>query len=991
MSHRVESVQWTIDHFHRPWGVCCSPTDVMNKYHYVFTLPKQFLRHRATSFTHFRSNEESKKMMICFHFFLDFMQAMVSAQDKKDPQARGKNTLGFVEWCPGTQSKTELETAGWRIHVFVDRGINEMEVLDSFVKKLTKEVEKLEYKRRKVPSHYRINTMASYGANIFTVYSGKAGNFEELYQNLSSGCSVSPSSLFEMKELEDSIYSLDDYKDETSSFVFPGSEFVRIDTEKINVKNFSTRRLPDHVMFSLAKPEIRVIRDENRIEFLPHRYYRSYDVALCDFEEFVQSQGDRFIINEAGFTREVFNIGEVTYCKPLHTAGVWLDSQSIEDFTGEVSTAYEKMRQNQHDVSTIDHITLTAMLKEDPHTYIEEEFLTHVYNDEDCFASKPIKAVVRWFHKEYDPSMITPWPFFHEGMSVIGHRAAFVMEMYHHLYQVSSAHRAVYWAHIARLDAFRHEHNLHLNACWTGDAATSKSYTLTMLEKNSIGETVSNRTYDTDKADAIDSDANHVVSMFDEAPPGMFKDPKKKGPLEALKNRLTSMKTTHRRLFTNEETGIREQIESTSSNIGCLLGATNESRSSFDPALQTRFHFFEAEKALNTKHSVANCQHAAATMGEVQKKKKKQAIMFHKFEQGFVALTWQFVRMGRIKEPNTTAVGIVTRQFEKILSTKYDIHIESRTVERIKRLSQNLAIVRAKQILYYTNTGKFANVPFHPSQIKFAEQYMICTEEIVMHAIGLEFDTIVSRNRRRVLKKIWDMHTENENYKQNDQGNEDPNYLAVEGNIVNISRRLLNALVEDDIHVSGCNILTIFNEIRTQTLFCNGYTHAQNNFHDGYPGYDDTKKRWAAMEEGGGWLHLHLELFKDIRTSQVETNIYKVCLQEMMHEYTANKKIVLGMNIFDSKEPNVWDTLEMKPKNGRILEMTQGIGKQEDPYDIIGETEDLDEELEEDLDVYVTKVHSKDVGYHFDLYQPHSNDWKAYRLPYPYRPSKRKR
>ena len=121
------------------------------------------------------------------------MQAMVSAQDKKDPQARGKNTLGFVEWCPGTLSKTELETAGWRIHVFVDRGINEMEVLDSFVKKLTKEVEKLEHKRRKVPSHYRINTMASYGANIFTVYSGKAGNFEELYQNLSSGCSVSAS------------------------------------------------------------------------------------------------------------------------------------------------------------------------------------------------------------------------------------------------------------------------------------------------------------------------------------------------------------------------------------------------------------------------------------------------------------------------------------------------------------------------------------------------------------------------------------------------------------------------------------------------------------------------------------------------------------------------------------------------------------------------------------------------------------------------------
>ena len=71
--------------------------------------------------------------------------------------------------------------------------------------------------------------------------------------------------------------------------------------------------------------------------------------------------------------------------------------------------------------------------------------------------------------------------------------------------------------------------------------------------------------------------------------------------------------------------------------------------------------------------------------------------------------------------------------------------------------------------------------------------------------------------------------------------------------------------------------------------------------------------------------------------------------------------------------------------------MTQGIGKQEDPYDIIGETEDLDETLEEALDVYVTRVHSKDVGYDFDVYEPNPNDWKSYTLPYPYRANKRKR
>ena len=109
------------------------------------------------------------------------------------------------------------------------------------------------------------------------------------------------------------------------------------------------------------------------------------------------------------------------------------------------------------------------------------------------------------------------------------------------------------------------------------------------------------------------------------------------------------MKTVHRRLFTNEETGIREQIESTSSNIGCLMGATNEARSNFDKPLQTRFHFFEAEKSLNTKHSVSNCQHAAETMGPVQKQKLEAAVMFHKFEQGYVALVWQFIALDASK------------------------------------------------------------------------------------------------------------------------------------------------------------------------------------------------------------------------------------------------------------------------------------------------------------------------------------------------------
>lgn len=994
----IQDIRWSVDGFHRPFSVACSTTPGVNRYHYVFTLPARVLRHKATNFAHFRSSHEAKQYKLCFHFFLDFINAMVACCEKKKPMASGMNTLGFIEWCPSGESKTQLKTAGWRIHVFVDRQYSEMTVLKRLVSQFSKECEKLHKSRKPVPEHYRINTLASYASAVYSVYSGKVGNVEQLYQNIESGCSVSPSALFCMKDLEGSIYGLDDYTNDTNEFVFPSFNFMRLDTESISVKHFSSRKIPDHVLFSIAKPEVRISRSSGFcVEFLPHRYYKEFQLNTEDeLNEFTETWGHNYNIFEEGSTRNVFDIGEVTYSKMKSTC-VWMETRGMDEMMGPASTAYEKMIANQHDLDTMDHITLLAMEKEDKHAFIEEEFLAHVYNDEDCFASLPLKAVIRWFHKEYDHSMIRPYPLVHTDMSVFGHRACILMDMYHHLYQVSSAHRVCYWIHVARCDAFRHQHNLHLNCVFAGDAATSKSYLLWLMEQNSVNKTVSMRTYDTDKSDAIDSDKDHVVSCFDEAPPGFFKDPKKRGPLEALKMKLTIMKTVHRRLFTSEETGIREQIESTSSNIGCLMGATNEARSNFDKPLQTRFHFFEAEKSLNTKHSVSNCQHAAETMGATQKKHLEAAVMFHKFEQAYVALVWQFIRLGRLKEPNTLVVGIVTKRFFEILKREYDTSVGSRTIERIKRLSQNLAIIRAKQILYHTLTGKFANVPFHPSQLPAAEEHMLCTEEIVLHAIGLEFDAIVSRNKRRILEKIWKMHKKNETYKADDKGDDDVNYVCIDGNVASFSKRLMNAMLEDSVHVSVCNIRTVFEEIKDQTISCEEYSHGSDTFGDGLPGYAtdsggaNSLKRWAAMEEGSGHIYLHIELFKDLRTSNQELNIYKLTVMKMMHEHTRKKKLVLGMNVFDRNEANVWDTVDFGPKQGTIIHMSSGIGEVDDPYNVIGDTDDLSEDLTCDLDEYATDAHASDVGYEIEMYTPHTDDWSVRRIPYPYRGNKRKR
>ena len=88
---------------------------------------------------------------------------------------------------------------------------------------------------------------------------------------------MSPSAAFSLKEMPRSIYSISDYSNDSDEFVFPSSNFLRLDTARINVNDFTKKVLPCHMMFSVAKPEIR-LRQQNtcyEVEFLPHRYFHT--------------------------------------------------------------------------------------------------------------------------------------------------------------------------------------------------------------------------------------------------------------------------------------------------------------------------------------------------------------------------------------------------------------------------------------------------------------------------------------------------------------------------------------------------------------------------------------------------------------------------------------------------------------------------------------------------------------------------------------------
>ena len=62
--------------------------------------------------------------------------------------------------------------------------------------------------------------------------------------------------------------------------------------------------------------------------------------------------------------------------------------------------------------------------------------------------------------------------------------------------------------------------NMHVNICFTGDGATSKSHQLDIAEMLSIPGICEVLTYQTTKSEAQDADANHVRYIFNEAPVG---------------------------------------------------------------------------------------------------------------------------------------------------------------------------------------------------------------------------------------------------------------------------------------------------------------------------------------------------------------------------------------------------------------------------------------------------------------------------------------
>lgn len=217
--------------------------------------------------------------------------------------------------------------------------------------------------------------------------------------------------------------------------------------------------------------------------------------------------------------------------------------------------------------------------------------------------SEPIRAMLRWhdennrvaFEASKDVCYSRPE---HQcrpidtRLSTFGNWAVRRMGWFEEELQTSVTHRELFLTSVGRLDTYRRAFKLHLNWLLSGGGGTGKSFVVTNVANMCIPGTFVKITHKTNKADAIESDANDVIELYEEASRqllGMeYGDSTTTGD-PTIKEKLCSQKYVSKVFHVDPDTGVRSNRTIVSECIGTIGACTNDPIYKIPEALRSRF------------------------------------------------------------------------------------------------------------------------------------------------------------------------------------------------------------------------------------------------------------------------------------------------------------------------------------------------------------------------------------------------------------------
>ena len=217
--------------------------------------------------------------------------------------------------------------------------------------------------------------------------------------------------------------------------------------------------------------------------------------------------------------------------------------------------------------------------------------------------SEPLKAMLRWHDENcrrafeasedvcYSRSEKHCRPI-DTRLSTLANLCIRRMNWFENELQTSVVHRELFLTSVGRLDTYRRAFKLHLNWLLSGGGGTGKSFVVTNVANMCIPGTFVKITHKTNKADAIESDANDVIELYEEATRqllGMeYGDSTTTGD-PTIKEKLCSQKYVSKVFHMDPDTGVRSNRTIVSECIGTIGACTNDPIYKIPEALRSRF------------------------------------------------------------------------------------------------------------------------------------------------------------------------------------------------------------------------------------------------------------------------------------------------------------------------------------------------------------------------------------------------------------------
>ncbi len=951
--------------------------------HMVYSLPRKYMRSNAATFGDWQKNEEgchqSQARKATFCWFLDFVNRLSRSTSRgrgrpaneQEPQPDsppdGDGVVVFFEVVKGDNGST----VGERIHVFINRGMVKM---GSIFKTMLEIAQKKDNAKKTIfkawEYHQRhVKTKEQYILNICNIYKGETTSTERIYESsdLLDDDKIredgnGPIKTFSLKNFEivgacDNQNQMKNYCndiDAPTEWKFPDSKLVvKRFWHQIEASYLWEKYLPSHQHIWVDLPEIQITA--NASDRLKHNAYVKPCPARCLIEEYMS----QFHLTDCGFTwqglndlqkdglikvaRGRFIVHELKTEPTSVKIGDWVTGKMIYDATlqhghGSESMEYtERLKskyQNQHSISAFDMIELeTAYRMEFSSDKREvQEMMVDKFEQQcvsgDADISAAGKCIARWLIHVRSELHIQHGSFAFEikdpTLSPFGNMQYWFSQALDSYMCVASAHPELIKLHYAVYDAYRQhgQNQLHWNMIYTGEGATSKSFVFEQKGNMSIPGTITEITYQTTRADAVDGDQNDHITVFNEAPPGLFQANNKgedaQKALSAMKEKLTSNRVRTKEFVRDEETGERKNRIAISSQIGCYVGATNDNPAEAEEAVKTRFHWGEFDKVFRQDKSIADYQRKAFEMESKPELKEKyeQFIYYCQDQHMKVFYIWKFIFCGIIRDVDLDASNIVLNNIGKQLK-KYDIRIPPRTTERFRILCRIITITNALDIVFNFKGGLHNGKPFELKQLLDVEPLLYCTEEIAVCALNMVAVEVpqLSISRIKTLMAMWNLFRYSPMYKKDRDiitgttEKLDYNYIRFTGGLKQICIKIQNAIPYKQGKPSLHNIHGVLKELASEPFRAHEYQclddfKAENpntecTFEDAFstPKKNSTGRKTAvAFSSGNNFHDVHIGLFTAIRLKDsTKGTLMTECIKGIVHRRTKTRRIVTGV------------------------------------------------------------------------------------------------